>query len=293
MAITLQEIRIIDLTFNSIVLLFHLTDICLLGRLIQLRRYKVQHLLFLNLSFSIFVTRVLGIIVHNFSRNPHFTSSLFIFVAVMMNVVYIPAMVYITLDRLLAVLLNLRYRVCVTKKRVKHILLLTWIISIITSTISCLNVDFKLFRHAFVVISPVIDISYLLFFIASYVTMFLHLKSSGAAIGITRTFRESRFFIAIMLGSSFVLYNTVGDLFGLVVEKNLLTQDKIPLLYFIAGFTQNLCLIFDSLIYMVMDRDIKNLLHAIVHVNRPNAVVPAGRITIQNAGQPAVIYNAH
>ena len=61
---------------------------------------------------------------------------------------------------------------------------------------------------------------------------------------------------------------------------------------FIEVIVLNCIIILDSVIYMGMDRDIKKLLREIFCGNRTNAVDPAGCITIQNAGQPAVIYNA-
>ena len=119
--------------------------------------------------------------------------------------------------------------------------------------------------------------------------MFLHLKSSGASIGITRTFRESRFFVAFLLALSFILYYVMFDIVLLIPGLKWMGTNQYFALFM--EITYNMCFIFDSVIYMSMDKDIKKLLREIFRGNRANTVAPTGRITVQNAGQPAVIYN--
>ena len=141
------------------------------------------------------------------------------------------------------------YSTCVTKKRVKRVLLLTWIIGIATSTITSLTVNFNNFDDALEIISQVVDISYLLFIICSYIAMFLRLKSSGASAGITRTFRESRFFVAFLLVSTFIWGPIIMDI-GFLSK---LTTKSIFL--FIEVIVLNCIIISDSVIYMGMDRE--------------------------------------
>ena len=178
-------------------------------------------------------------------------------------------MVYLNVDRVLEVLLNIKYPLHVTKRRVKFYIAMSWFMGLLVSVFMILSCKHtgentrEVLNTFSCIIVPCIDGCYIIFTIASYVFIFKRFHTTRTrpastphlqCVGILTTFRQSRFFVALLLISSFVLFAIVPDIV-LVVKQTYTGHLRL-------AFTiiTEVTLILDALIYIFLDTDIKQLL---------------------------------
>lgn len=137
-----------------------------------------------------------------------------------MNFIYFVSMILITTDRLLAALLNLKYRVYCTYKRKRYIIVTQWMLGII---VTALSIKFgwlgnsSPFNGYFFVVSTV----YLLFAIFTYCMIFktfmrsrLTTQQTNGNISAFKMFRQSKFYVAVLLITSFIFFIILPDIVG-------------------------------------------------------------------------------
>ena len=127
---------------SSINLCLHITGCYLLVCLYKGGRQSVQQLLLINLSFSEIMVNMLAVpysITGSLFQSTNSTNILEYHLTLgLINITgihyyYYISMMYLTADRLMATLLNIRYRDICTKSKVKKLLVLTWILCMLMS----------------------------------------------------------------------------------------------------------------------------------------------------------------
>ena len=111
-------VDLVRLAIVPITILLQTTGMILLAKVILRRRQRVQHLLFLNYSISITVISISNIVYSLLPlHDEEAICILRLWLFFMKNTVFIPGMIFINLDRLLEVLLNIKYLLYISEKR--------------------------------------------------------------------------------------------------------------------------------------------------------------------------------
>ena len=123
-------------------------------------------------------------------------------------------MFLITIDRLVACIYNIRYSNISTAFRAKVAIMCTWCIPFLIITLALIIISKQGAIEAYVTfdwyISPTLYGVHFLFTVCSYITMFVifirsHTRSSSHRHSIWYTFVQSKFYVAVLLISSFLV----------------------------------------------------------------------------------------
>ena len=110
----------------------HVSAVVFLVCLWRAGRAKVRHLFLINLSFLIILINFLEIAstAHSLFQvhTHHLSYTYLVFMDAMLSLVELPTLIFINTDRLLEVLLNIKYNLYVTKFRAIFLLVWTWLI---------------------------------------------------------------------------------------------------------------------------------------------------------------------
>ena len=171
----------------------------------------------------------------------------------------------ITLDRLLLVLLDIKYPLYCTERRAKCVVLVIWAVCIFASVLVWI-VDVKFVaKSSMRVVYMVLSVSFLVFVVVAYSFIFWkfirarnspqHLSiSSASAMGIKEYFRVcrgSRFFLSALLIVSYVVLYVVPTL--------LFHLHQIPITLRLMWFCLPLSYTVDALIYILSQPPIRKL----------------------------------
>ena len=147
--------------------------------------------------------------------------------------VYFLTMIYLTLDRLFDILLNIRYPLYWNENHTSKLLIVTWAISITTTiTVSVLyhytGSDFHKILDIY--IYPTFDILFIIIAFLTYSFIFHKFKqtrvsptqntngmSTSAGQNIFKVFQKSRFYIPVLLISTFIFFMAIPDLLNLFI----------------------------------------------------------------------------
>ena len=159
------------------------------------------------------------------------------------------AMVYINIDRLLLILLNMRYKIYVTKKRVSFVIIATWVAYIltflgVTFTNESKNIQIFIDRRYRAIFNRYIALSldgvYVLSAVVIYSIIFHNCIDSERRVrngeivpsfkDIYRSFRRSRFYFAFLLILSYTLFKTHPLLTKLCLYPLEQEPQRVPLL---------------------------------------------------------------
>ena len=229
------------LVFNLATVLLHVVGSVCLMKIYKLRNtqtHRNQQTLIFHLSISLIIISLSSFVRH-VSLYVNDTESdtesierrqyIKIFSHTGTCFVYYMDMLYIIIDRLLSVALDLRYRMYCTKRRLKILLLVTWAIAI------GMIVGFGTAHYKFtydwegpiyLYIYPTLDAAVVLASVAMYSYIFVEYKrsserrramiqiqgSSSTPLSSFRLFRQSKFFIQILLVGSFTAFVVLPDL---------------------------------------------------------------------------------
>lgn len=277
-----QEDEGVLLVILPVVLVFHLAGIILVSFVIKRKIHKIQHFLLLNYSVGVVATGLAllaDIMVHRTSLKEKFKDVFNIWPCIFYKVLYC-SMVYITLDRLLEVLLSIKYPVYVTVRRVIKLVTITWFIAVSTGiTLSLSTRMHRMMHAAMVYVKPTIDVVYSLFVIVSYLIIFHYFKKSRlppsgyhARVSVLAVFRRSKFSISLMLVISFVLFIVAPDI--IVSIRGVYDRGVALLVIDICFFVSSVS---DAVLYTSMDNEIRKIMRKISRAKRQNHVVPIVR----------------
>ena len=197
-------------------------------------------------------------------------------------ILYYMSMYYLTLDRLLAVRLNLRYSLCCTTRKAKYILVATWLFGITIGLSSVLisngqeSISYESYKIS-VYLSC--GIGYIIIAVVTYIMLFKKYKnsltmqtrntrtgSSDVPPTIFKVFFQSKFYISILLVTSFLVFMVIPELvylfYGLRVGFDF-PEDSI--LIFIIDILFAFSDLIDAYIFIFLKKNVRSLLFRKLH----------------------------
>ena len=273
-------------------LLLHLTNVFLqtIGSYLLISLYRnggdsIQRLLVINLSITEGLLSVIGTmatIAEMVTEVEGDSVDIFDkYISLVRNAglifMYYFSMYFITIDRLLAIYLNIKYHLYCNEVYAKWLLITTWtiVIMLVTSVaVATACTSFQYERPFGLYLLAPISTIFLLIAISAYVSIFLKFRekcltpssSEGERPTVFKTFRNSKFYESVLLITSFIVFVQIpgGVYYGLAYVNN----DKtyfMGLLLIISYVVSNIC---DVFIYVFVQADVrKRLLYMIKRRN--------------------------
>ena len=284
-------IEVFLLVFNILNVIIHSLASYLLICLYQNGDQNVQQLYLINLSVSEALANFLGIFTSSLTESIAFSEStasiveevqsyIWIIVYTMIYLLYYMSMIYITTDRLLDILLNLKYPVYCDEFKAKCLLITTWILGIILCLVVVLLHTFKdwdcedaFFKYFY----PTVDFLFLIIAMFTYVFIFKKYMRAQEApsqierggskrhgLGAFKIFCKSRFFIVVLLISSFILFIIVPDM---ILLSNTIKENKFSSTVLSACFISYAISDFiDGILYVFIQPSVRKLLKKKLHI---------------------------
>lgn len=183
------------------------------------------------------------------------------------NTVYYLSTMYVTVDRLLEIALNLRYPVYWSLTKTKYLLLATWFFGIVVAGVSfsftlenTSDVFTILYSHFF----PILNTVFLVTAIFSYYFIFAQYKRtrvipvrSRIHTSALRVYRNSRFHIPMIIILSFFIFNILPDIIGYLLSSDeTATELMVNVCFLLTIFLG----ILSSYVYVFIKRPVKLLL---------------------------------
>ena len=270
---------VIHIIMDGVILLCYLIGIGFVLILQRRRKAKVQHLLWLNLSIYVVLLNSVYIFWEIWDFGKYDDSDLLSLIIVTfqlsLNCYIVLAMISISIDRLLLILLNIKYPLYVTKKRVLYIILATWVACLVTFLLVLFNSDLKnpldSVDYIFSVFDRYIDFSLDVIYTGSsvyiYSVIFYHFAMSKKNPQLSKNnatttnrikdmykaFRRSRFYFAFLLVLSYTLLISIPD-----VIRRFLTID--PKYMIVAPILVRVSWFIDAVIFMCMNLEVRQLI---------------------------------
>lgn len=276
--ILLLQILLLTIKTNNIVLhsigCHLLTVICLKGK------SSVQYILVKNLSVIETAISIVGIFITASEMIYHedgaktsneFDKYLTIIRNTGLAFIYFMAMIYITIDRLLEIYLDLRYHLFCNEGNARRLLVATWcvgVLLVVGFTIpTVLITKFEYLEPFYKYILTPVSFSFIILAVTSYVSIFVRFrrtrmhpahtnKMTKKQVSCFYAFRNSRFFLAVLLITSFILLVElpafVFMLYHFVYKSRKYVIGAIfVLMYDISN-------IVDAVIYIFVQREVRN-----------------------------------
>ena len=182
---------------------------------------------------------------------------------------YIASMFLITADRLAAAMLKLRYRIVCTLHRAKMAILCTWcvppvmLLPLVVSTYLRHGYDKmeEVVVHIHSILLPLLFFVFFLFAVTTYLLIFIvyvrsRRRSTAAQLSVPQLFTRSRFSVALLLVSSFLLLTVVPELVYFTMSLKKFRMDFDILFFIIPNVSDTT----DAFIYIIMYAPIRKLL---------------------------------
>ena len=269
---------VVHITCESVVLLCYLIGIGFVLILLKRRKAKVQHLLWLNLSLHVVLLNCLHIFLEiwDFGSHSDFDLLSFILTALQLSLIchLRLAMVLLNIDRLLLILLNMKYSFHVTKNRLNCIILTLWVTCIITFLVVISKSDLRnpdaASNYVFYVYKKYIAILFDTIYTASSVIIFsiifyrftmsetkTQVTQSSATMtsrirDTYKAFRRSRFYFAFLLVLSYTALIFIPHLI-----RGFKTHEKYLIIY---PILVRVSLFVDAVIFMCMNLQVQQLI---------------------------------
>ena len=201
--------------------------------------------------------------------------------------VYYLDMIYLTLDRLFVILLNIKYPLYWNEAKAKWLLRLTWIIGVSLSIVISLLTHFTEYiwqNFFFKYFYPILEFGFIILAVLTYSFIFLKYKETRdipSTIGprgkhqssLFQVFRKSRFYITVLLTSTFLTFMVTPDLIYLFV--GVVNGNKTEQLLTICWISYAVSNLSDAWIYIFMQKSVKKLLlKKLKLLRRTNVIVP-------------------
>lgn len=212
----------------------------------------------------------------------------------MFGVLYHLAMIYIVADRFMDIYLNIKYPTYWSLRKTRYLLRATWTLAFLFGICACVlyKLDgYDLTENFSKYFTPVIDITFVMISIATYTFIFSKFKqtrlspsnlntnwmeedesmrqtasSASSSPGTSQTsktdfcgvFRRSKFYISVLLISSFVIFIVVPDLLNVFVFMNIKDFPNALLTFFL--LCNSVSDLLDGYIYIFIQGYVRKLL---------------------------------
>lgn len=194
---------------------------------------------------------------------------------------YYVSMVYLTLDRLLASILNIHYRHMCTKGKIKKVLIPTWILGLFSCLLTVVlemngqtRTILRLHIDTIRLITSVLNVVFFNLAVVSYGIMFVMFAISRRNVSPNETreslctiFSKSKFYTSVLLVSSFLVLTVIPSVISLILR----TYD-IQEVYML--ISRNFSFTVDAVIYIFMQASVRKLLYKKFHLTRLISNVP-------------------
>ena len=311
-------------TVDAINIILHLVGCYLLKNIYHNRKKTVQQLYLIHLSTIEAMKNVCYLIgnVSNIiylSKYPIFSIKIargisYYIMAITTTGVYLSyflAMTYLTVDRLLHVLLHMKYSMFWTINKARKLLIVTCIVNFgISATFALVyyfirddNIMVTIIENIFNIYVPtVLYTIFVILAVVSYIIMFLKFADSRRVTmqtdpdaprqSLFRIFLNSRFFVSIILVMSYLIFMIIPSLIRVFYY---IADVHMPdILFEYINISVTLSDTADGIIYIFMDRSVRKLLVKKVSslINR-NAINEAADVTEILRFDTATLHNAN
>ena len=277
------------LTLNIFNVFLHGIGIYLLLSLYKRVEHKVQYVYLLSLSTCELVINFLGGIdsiirlielpTENKDGITVFNMTIkiiYIVNATGFSLVFYFNMIYITVDRLLDILLSLKYPVYWDEYKAAILLKITWAIGIIVLVITCVLCyslhKWKWEEAVFEFFYPILEFSFIILAFCTYGFIFRKFKDcqkppahvacnhhvAKRQNSTFEVFKNSRFYISVLLIFTFILFMIVPDLIYLFIC--IIPNAPSPTILTACWISYGIANISDAFIYILLQVEVKTLL---------------------------------
>lgn len=283
-------------TLDVMNVVLHSTGISLLLSLYSRNKNKIQFVYIINLSLCELIINLVGAIEtilriinttqygpEKAATSPLSTACYLMYItnATGFSFVFYMNMIYITVDRLLDILLNLRYPVYWDEYKAITLLKVTWFMGIVIVAITfvcCYGYDQWVWESVmFEFLYPFLEIAFMVLAVFTYIFIFRKFKQSqlppvhlqyDKSVSTTKktkrqnstfeAFKNSRFYISVLLILTFILFMIVPDLAYLFIC--ILPKRESELILTICWIVYGIANICDAFIYIYLQAEVKELL---------------------------------
>ena len=271
----LSTIFVISVMFNILNIVMHGVGTWLLLCTYIRRQKSTQTLYLINLALAELIRNMLlliwnsVVVVSSTYKVCLATECWYVYVFLVSGVFYnyMVSMYYITGDRLLHIILNVKYPVYWSVGKTKRLSICTWVFCLTINTSLTLVYHFiyksTMYKDILVVYIPcALFIVYVLFAILTYTVMFLKFarsrRNTAPHSSLFNIFINSRFFVSLLLISSFLLLTVIPTL---IRSFMFLTGNRISKqIYLYVNVSARLSDFIDAIIYIFLQPDIRKLL---------------------------------
>ena len=279
------SIHIVSIILRLVDILLHSSGIYLLLSCDRHEKCSVQQLYITNLSVTEICFSVLWLFmipVSDLFTTSDSVSAIikhvqhYVMVCIYTTVVFVfyATMIYITLDRLVAIKLSLKYRIYWNTKRAKYLILGTWVAgSLLFLSILLLNesTGFKFDIEFHKYFYTPLNILFIILAVFTYIFIFREYKksvdmNSSRQNSIFIVFYKSQFYISVLLILTFLLFIIIPDLtylFDMSIQnkKSKTLLSACAILYSIAN-------IMNGCLYIFLQPNIKGQLWKKFHIRK-------------------------
>ena len=283
------EITSFAICILSIIL--HTIGSCLLINLYKRNTPSTQQIYLLHLSICEGITNLIDVIrifpsFLSISANTcavvrKMQEHLYLMNLIPMYMVIYMTMLLMTLDRLMSIVLNIKYSNYWTPNKTKKSIIIIWSVCILASISFSLPYKFNIFlwEASFgVYFYPICNILFLLLASFTYIFMFWTYKNSQrikqrrprSTVGQTTTFApnhkqtlikvflQSRFYISVLIILTYVLFSTIPNCIYLLYKYAIKSKSQIP--WHIMATLYSFTYLSDAVIYIFMQPRVRKLL---------------------------------
>lgn len=276
--------RCIMILIQVVNVLLHTGGLYLIASLRKNGKANVQILLVMNLSISELMLNMTYIVM--FALNIRFTAEpsheilnvmkyTDIISGLCVNLVYYLTMIYISINKMLEVLMNLKYEVYCNKNNAKNLLFSTWLLAMIVCTFAIISEIFLDFRHhtPMTCFYTTLDIVFILIAITSHSYIFYQYRQSQNGPNfrktlfrkkytqsLWRTFKGSRFYLSFFLITAFVVLTIIPKLIAFFVFPHLDNNRLKLVIGIMVGISYHISFMVNGFIYVFMHKSVKKIL---------------------------------
>ena len=274
--------EMILLLLNLLNSFLHTTGFYLLICLYKEGNQEVQILFLINLSLVegfVNITGFISQITFFYIKPSIIANEIYTYIWIInetgINFIYFMAIIYITVDKWLEILLNIKYFLYVNERKVKYLLTATWLTGLLFSiglsvAVGVFKIDFENIQEELTKFYyPTFDFVFITVLIVCYVYIFRQFKQTRVKPHLQQpsvtvrqstflVFRKSKFFIPFLLTFTFVLFVIIPDLlylFIVVISDNFSVE--LDTACYISYALSDLV---DAILYIFLYGDVRRLL---------------------------------
>ena len=179
---------------------------------------------------------------------------------------YYQLVIFISLDRLLCVLLHMKYNYYITKSRVKKIMIIFWMVSICTLVPSSLA-DARTIVHIYIrYLFPIFNSLFLEIFFITYSVIWLKLKKSRQEFWIPKGRKNHQnYILPLLIMLSFTLCFFIPNVVLIfALPKTKIEKKQLPLETGLMLLLAYISLLIDPFIYVLANKNVRGAVVSIL-----------------------------